>query len=739
MDVPSPPLGALVVERASVARILIDASLIRFDVQPTGIPRVVLNYIRHGRAFGQRNGIDLVLFELADDGRLRVRTLPGDEPEREAVSGRTATAPLPDLRTAAAKVALELLRYLTRIAVAVLGLLGAVLPIRAIVKATHAGSLQLTAFRSWARQVVDGGCCQRDERDVVYVEPQAGDVVLCPGYWHDIDPAIYETLRARGAQIVFVLHDIIPVTHPAYYAYPWRWKFEQRLSRSLDYVSHYYCVSRKTLLDLAEFAALHKKTIRASVAYNGFEPLAEQASTGVGATHAPLLGRRPWLMVGTLEPKKGYREALAAFEALWAAGYQRPLVVIGRRGWMSDDIVETFEASRWVGCRLFTLDALEDEELAIFYRRAHALLFASFAEGFGIPLIEAASHRLPILARDTPTPREILGSHGTFFRTADDLANGIKSLEDPVTYAWAQQKVSQINWFDWRSVVDSVMADILRRPQERRRDANLLDPSLLVPLCPSAERSAIVHVPQDDPSQIKEFLKLLEPRSVAKFEKIRVGGDHDGGYVMLEDFSGVSAALSLGIGTDVAWDVAIADRGIRVLQYDANVDDAPLQHRGCTFRRAKIVPVASTSPSEITIEAIVANLDSPSDLLLKLDIEGDEWSVLGALNQATLARFRQVVCEFHHLDHFGDTAWRSLARSAVEKLCRTHCVAHVHGNNYGQQVLVGAHLVPNVIEVTFVRRDAYEICASKAVFPTELDSPNDATAPDLFLGTFRFA
>ena len=207
---------------------------------------------------------------------------------------------------------------------------------------------------------------------------------------------------------------------------------------------------------------------------------------------------------------------------------------------------------------------------------------------------------------------------------------------------------------------------------------------------------------------------------------------------MLDDFSGISAALSLGIGTDVTWDIAIADKGIKVMQYDANIDKPPVQHDRFTFRRAKIVPVTSTCPSEITIDAILSYLDSPIDLLLKMDIEGDEWKVIDALDVATIARFRQIVCEFHNLAFFGDPTWRAAAYRTVEKLCKTHCVIHVHGNNCDQLVLVGSKLVPNVIELTFVRRDTYEISASRTVFPTELDSPNDATAPDIFLGSFRF-
>jgi hypothetical protein len=74
-----------------------------------------------------------------------------------------------------------------------------------------------------------------------------------------------------------------------------------------------------------------------------------------------------------------------------------PLLIIGPRGWVCDDIVDIFETSSCLGDRLFWLDTVGDEELGTFYRAAHTVLFALYVERFGSPLLEAASHGLPIL------------------------------------------------------------------------------------------------------------------------------------------------------------------------------------------------------------------------------------------------------------------------------------------------------------------------------------------------------
>jgi len=472
-------------------RILIDCSLARFDLQPTGIPRVVLNYARYGRDYGREIGIEVVPVRRLPHGHFREFELPAYNKvlPRKKVPIRAGAL----LVTIAAKILLELARYFVRIAIATLALAVAILPARGLIRFARRLSCRLRAAKSGWRARVERRKSGTD------ASVGTGDVVLCPGYWHDIEPSFYEGLHATGAEIAFVLHDILPVLYPAHYAYPWRWKFEQRLIRSLDYVGHYYCVSNATRMNLIEFAARHGKTVSASVAYDGFEPVTGSATVTASSAHAALLRRRPWLMVGTLEPKKGYVEALAAFAKLWEAGYRRPLVVIGRPGWVCDDIVESFQTSPWAGEHFFWLDRVDDTVLSCFYRGAHALLFASHAEGFGLPLLEAASHGLAILARDAPTPREVLGSDGLYFTNRDDLAASITTLEDPVRLDAARATIARLTWFDWRTVVRSVIDDLVRPSAQRRAGTELLPPDLRRPVFRDAHPPAAAYAVRPNP------------------------------------------------------------------------------------------------------------------------------------------------------------------------------------------------------------------------------------------------
>lgn len=92
-----------------------------------------------------------------------------------------------------------------------------------------------------------------------------------------------------------------------------------------------------------------------------------------------------------------------------------------------------------------------------------------------------------------------------------------------------------------------------------------------------------------DPRAIqRRFLslaRLFEPVAAVGHRKIRVGRPNDGGYVMLDDFGGITAALSLGVADDPSWDLAIGERGIPTFQFDHTINKPPAEHPNLTFAR----------------------------------------------------------------------------------------------------------------------------------------------------------
>lgn len=233
-------------------------------------------------------------------------------------------------------------------------------------------------------------------------------------------------------------------------------------------------------------------------------------------------------------------------------------------------------------------------------------------------------------------------------------------------------------------------------------------------------------------------LRLIRPFDLAGATKIRVGRPFDGGYVMIDDFASIEAAYSLGINDDVSWDFDIAQRGIDVFQYDHTIDGLPFNDD--KFHWSKIGIADKTDGLMASISDLIErNGHSQSrDLLLKCDIECAEWDMLYSVPSSTMAQFRQIVIEVHDLYMLGDPSNANRCRQALANLTQHHAVIHVHANNYGGFRMIGGLMIPNVVELTLIRRDSGPLKPSILQFPTDMDMPCNREWADIYLGSFVY-
>jgi hypothetical protein len=240
--------------------------------------------------------------------------------------------------------------------------------------------------------------------------------------------------------------------------------------------------------------------------------------------------------------------------------------------------------------------------------------------------------------------------------------------------------------------------------------------------------------------RIVQLAKLLKPHSAIGQSKIRIGSKHDGGYVCLDDFKGIQGAFSFGIFNDVSWDSGIADRGIIVYQFDHTVDGPPVANANFRFEKKRIVSSGSDTPTATTISSLLARLGhvAPSSLILKIDIENDEWEVFEKASDEELSKFSQIICEFHSFSRVIEDGWFASARNALEKLHRRFEVVHVHANNYAPLISIGNVAFGDALEVTYGSRDRYAFGPLEQALPTNVDAPNDPNRPDIYLGSFEF-
>jgi hypothetical protein len=236
-------------------------------------------------------------------------------------------------------------------------------------------------------------------------------------------------------------------------------------------------------------------------------------------------------------------------------------------------------------------------------------------------------------------------------------------------------------------------------------------------------------------SELCSLLSLLSPKR-SDFTKVRIGSLGDGGYVLPNDLNGLAAVLSIGIGTEVSFDCEFADRGLTVYQYDHTVDGPPVFHSSFVFHRAAW---GSTDGEHVqTLNSMIRrhNLNASTENLLKFDVEGAEWQSIMVAADEDLKPFRIVVCELHGLNALADEAFFRLARQVLDKLTRNHAVVHLHANNCGGIMSIEGVPVPNVVEITLLRKDRSDFYPSVEPIPGPLDYPNIADRPDLVLNPF---
>jgi glycosyltransferase involved in cell wall biosynthesis len=235
--------------------------------------------------------------------------------------------------------------------------------------------------------------------------------------------AVYTEFRNRGVEVYFVVYDLLPVLRPDVFVPEADVFFGRWLEVVTKVADGVVCISRAVADELVAWLEQHPAQRPGPLKVGFFHlgadiPVAPTNDAASEQAHPVLAAMRATpslLMVGTLEPRKGHAQSLAAFERLWAEGVALNLVIVGKQGWMVEALVERLRMHPENGRRLFWVEGADDALLLRIYSAASALLAASEGEGFGLPLIEAAQHALPIIARDLAVFKEVAGEHAFYF------------------------------------------------------------------------------------------------------------------------------------------------------------------------------------------------------------------------------------------------------------------------------------------------------------------------------------
>lgn len=219
-----------------------------------------------------------------------------------------------------------------------------------------------------------------------------------------------------------------------------------------------------------------------------------------------------------------------------------------------------------------------------------------------------------------------------------------------------------------------------------------------------------------------EAARYLRPWTAEGLVLVRVGGDSDGGYVMADGDSS-RHAVSIGVGRDISWDAAMAERGVRVHAFDHTVRGLPQTTTGVSFHKVGLGQAPGCQPLETLVEMSVGDAQS----VLKVDIEGAERDALAGTD---LHQFTQILLEIHGFDEV-NTDGR--IKALLQHLNRTHVPVHVHANNYDSVFRFENLWFCSTLEATFVRKDLYQEWVPARTLLTNLDRPCDPRTSDISL------
>lgn len=304
------------------------------------------------------------------------------------------------------------------------------------------------------------------------VEPEAvmfgpDDVlVLVDAFWGGTATMQAARTAARsGAQVIPMIHDMIPVTHPGTVHPATATTYAPRLRRTFATASGVIANSRFTADETRRFLAANRLDLPVDHFLLGHD---------LGSSEAldpPVRTDFAYVMVGTIEPRKGHALVLDAFEQRWADGSDATLTFVGKMGWAEDALKDRCRDHPELGRRLFIHHDLNDIQLRAAIRHADASLLASSVEGFGLPLVESLALGVPVIASDIPVFREVGGDTALFFRcgSADALVAAIGAFErDPAPW---RTRAAAFRWPDWREAADTFLAAVTRLRDAARQSA----------------------------------------------------------------------------------------------------------------------------------------------------------------------------------------------------------------------------------------------------------------------------
>jgi glycosyltransferase involved in cell wall biosynthesis len=279
----------------------------------------------------------------------------------------------------------------------------------------------------------------------------------------------FQAMRSVGVKVFCVVHDLIAVLQPEFS----RDRDTRHLNDWLHRIIQYDGIvanSQTTLSSFEEWIVREKIVLPVGFQKYWFHLGADMQADindadvcGDKAVMVLIRSQTPYFMqVGTVELRKGHDDLLDGFEKLWSEGIQLALVIVGRRGWKVQQVIDRIQRHALLNKLLFWFNNADDAALHCLYRHAEAVVLASKAEGYGLPVAEGAWFGRPLLLRDLPIFQEIAQEGATYFSgNGMGLAEVAKRLHETIVQGKPVPMPKPDQFPNWKQSFEMLKARLL--------------------------------------------------------------------------------------------------------------------------------------------------------------------------------------------------------------------------------------------------------------------------------------
>lgn len=250
-------------------------------------------------------------------------------------------------------------------------------------------------------------------------------VLFLDSSFGEVGSSILDCIKQSGPESYAILNDLVPIRMPCVSVERLRREFESWIISLLGNVDNLLCISRSVADDVLSYCREQRiqreKPLYIFFFHLGYDiPASLDFGTVRDELRAFVSNGCVFLTVGTIEPRKNHQLALDVLKSIWQSHPEHDVkyLMLGRDGWLNDD-VKNILRDEVVSSRTLWISDATDAEVQWAYKHSSALLYPSLMEGYGLPLIEAASFGLPVICSDIPIFHEVLGDYGKFFKVND--------------------------------------------------------------------------------------------------------------------------------------------------------------------------------------------------------------------------------------------------------------------------------------------------------------------------------